>query len=61
MLPIDCRTSEIRNNKQVSYDLSPLINHNRNWVVTDGREGGKFEYEVNVCRPLVPNRNWTYV
>ena len=36
------------------FDLSPLMASKNNWVVDDAREGGKFSYEINVCRALVP-------
>jgi hypothetical protein len=35
------------------YDLSPLRNSKRNWIADDEREGGKYEYEMNVCASLV--------
>eukprot|EP00042_Codosiga_hollandica_P059240 m.908301 g.908301 ORF g.908301 m.908301 type:complete len:2204 (+) comp60100_c0_seq3:1210-7821(+) len=41
------------------FDLSPLMRTSSNWVVDDSREGGKYTYEINVCRPLVPDGNQT--
>jgi hypothetical protein len=35
------------------YDLSPLIRTTSNYIAVDAREGNKFEYELNVCRPLI--------
>eukprot|EP00730_Choanoeca_flexa_P014848 TRINITY_DN663_c0_g1_i2.p1 TRINITY_DN663_c0_g1~~TRINITY_DN663_c0_g1_i2.p1 ORF type:complete len:106 (+),score=25.08 TRINITY_DN663_c0_g1_i2:3-320(+) len=35
------------------YDLSPLIRTSSNYKAIDAREGNKYEYDINVCRPLV--------
>lgn len=35
-----------------TYDLSELAKHDGNWVVVDEREGGKYAYELNVCRAV---------
>ena len=36
------------------YDLSPLINNQANWITTDTSQGGKYVYQINACRTLVP-------
>lgn len=37
----------------LDYHLSALSRTTSNYVVPDAREGGKYSYELNVCRKLV--------
>ena len=53
---IECRVTDAKLN--LDYHLDELIRDDANWVVSDTREGGKYEYELNVCRPLVATARW---
>ncbi|EGD74106.1 hypothetical protein PTSG_11512, partial [Salpingoeca rosetta] len=43
------------NGKVVKYDLAPLIHNKRNWLVDTTDEDLLDSFEINVCRPLVPD------
>eukprot|EP00049_Salpingoeca_infusionum_P000834 m.42710 g.42710 ORF g.42710 m.42710 type:complete len:2590 (-) comp10724_c3_seq2:42-7811(-) len=59
--------SAINEKTLATYDLDALIRRDDiagsvdakdyNWVAKDPREGGKYAYEINVCRPLVSKPN----
>jgi len=49
---LDCKA--VDGVRSLEYDLSSLVNNERNWVATDQHDGGKFQFWLNLCRPLVP-------
>jgi insulin-like growth factor 2 receptor len=53
---IDCKAYDAKSG--ADYHLGDLTRTDANWVVADSREEGKYEYEINVCGPLVPQRGW---
>ena len=54
---VECITTD--KDTGYTYDLSSLGRTGTNWIALDGREGNKYEYEINVCRSLahVPNNH----
>lgn len=53
---VDCIASDPDTGHQ--FDLSPLRNYKRNYFVGDTRERIKYTYAINVCRTLVPLRDF---
>eukprot|EP00911_Craspedida_sp_UC1_P002414 UC1_evm2s1801 len=49
---LDCKAVDAV--RGLEYDLSALANPDRNWVATDAHNSGKFQFWLNLCRPLVP-------
>jgi insulin-like growth factor 2 receptor len=50
-LQVPCRVAS--SDGRFAYDLTALSRADRNWRASDIREGGKYAYELNVCRSLV--------
>eukprot|EP00045_Choanoeca_perplexa_P017738 m.264172 g.264172 ORF g.264172 m.264172 type:complete len:2358 (+) comp17619_c0_seq2:153-7226(+) len=49
----NCRVTDPVSN--ATYDLTPLMKGDGNWIAEDAREDRKYSYIINVCRTLVPD------
>ena len=46
----DCKAALNTRSSFLYYDLSPLVLTNSTWLANDAREGGKYTYNINLCR-----------
>lgn len=53
---VDCHA--IDGVRGIDFHLDALMRKDSNWIASDSRENGKYEYELNVCRPLVARPGW---